>query len=196
MHAMSFFRCFVIQFLVLQVLLGADTWEVLCSRVDLKCEFGTVTLTSTEEGKLSMIQIVGRDYKVLVPITELADTPSPRLQSARVVSTRHPGFSSMQELGNDDYLVVYLEYGEVREVAYGAKGDGTKVKTVLARDRAYYIFTRVGYSHRDRLVAKDYSHIWTIHYKDAGEPEIENGTITLPFPDSAPWDPPSLPTKN
>lgn len=176
--------------------IGADVRDVPCSGVVLKFPFGTVELLN-KDGRLAMVKIVGSDFLMSVPATELTAIELARLQTVRVVFTGRQNLESSKEFKND-FLVVFLEFGEGREVYLEPKIKDSNgyVKSKKVWDCVYFIFSEKGYSHRDRLILRSDTTKMTMYYKELGANEIENGITTVLGHDEAPWSPPSLPTKN
>jgi len=176
---------------------GADVVRVPSSSIEMKFDFGSVVLIKGKDGMLASVRVIWADKEVIVPLAELEDVDSPVLQSARVVSTLHnKRLKSAKDLGNADFLIVSLEYGKMKDVPVGTKDTDGPLKLDRVRNRVYFIFPSVGYSHRDRRIATKGEAKWMLFTKDPGEKEYSDGPEIMEFPDTIAGSPPSLPVKN
>ena len=176
---------------------SADVTRVQCSSLKMETAFGSVMIACANDGKLADLRVVSNDGQVVVvPRTELADIESPVLQRLSIHITQRKQIQSLKDLGDTDSLIVSLSFGDWNEIVVSKEDSEGYVKLARVKNRVYYIFSNIGYSHRDQRTCLGRDPVWALHTKEPGKKEIEDGTEAMEFPSPVPNSPPSLPVKN
>lgn len=178
-------------------LFGADVWALACNKNKLYFDSGSVTVSRDLDNDLSEISVLSKEgISTALPKGELKDIHSPNIQSVRVITTQQKRLNDIASLGDQDFLVIVLKYGETFDVALdGVDAEGLK-NTARVTSLVYFVFNRTGYSHRDRRVCQRGSSEWHLYHKSSGMNEVGDGSEPINVQDEAPLSAPSLPVRN
>ena len=171
---------------------AVDLHDLEINKVELDIN-KIVTTVVRKKNKIFKVEMLSNDRTFSIPEIELKSFISPDLSSIQITTTTSSKFNSLAEIGENEYLIIRIDYGDKQEYQLEHKLD-SRIYTI--RNTVYFIFGNNGYIGYDKRIIDIKSNKSKLYTKFLGKSEYFHDFQRILDQDGGTFGPHSLPVKN